>query len=156
MRKGFYHITTVIKDYLEARGDISTVLLGADISEIDTAKQSIFPMVFMLVQPATITGHITRYTFSLYFTDIVEETKGEKRQQLEAFFGVTDVQDVWARMAAIAEETFAYFQRGAGYSSQYQVNGDGTLTPFTEAYGNLLAGWELTLSIDVKNAAQIC
>lgn len=156
MRKGFYHITQKVRDYLEARGDISTVHLGVDITQIDQKKQSIFPLVFILVEPATLTASITRYTFSLFFTDIVETTKGESREQFDAFFGVTDVQDVWARMGAIAEETFAEFKRGDAYEDGFQVNGDGTITPFAERFGNLLAGWELQISIDVPNGSKIC
>lgn len=155
MDKGFYQLTDGLKDYLRNREDINTVTLG-DLAEVDLNKQTIFPLAHLVFEQSTINTNTIDYDLSIYFISVVEMTKGEIRQQIDPFYGTTDIQDVWARMEIAAIETYAQLNKGDLAKAGFRTVDPPTLTPFKDKWENVLAGWQLTIRITLNHGVTTC
>jgi hypothetical protein len=155
MDKGFYQLTDTLKDYLRGRDDINTVTLG-DLTEVDLNKQTIFPLAHIVVENSTINPNTIDYDLSIYFISVVEMTKGEIRQQIDPFYGTSDIQDVWARMEVAAVETYAQINKGDISKAGFKNTEPPLLTPFKDRWENVLAGWQMSIRITLNHGVTVC
>ena len=153
--KGFYQVVDAVYSFLIARDDVSTVTIGT-VNDADLNKQTVFPLVHMVPTGASRGPQVTTYGFTFYFLDWVNETKDNPREQPDALYGITDLIDVWHSTDVTLTEFLAHFQRGAGYSNNFQLEQTSPSTPFQNRFTNLLAGWEANIQITVPNASPIC
>ena len=79
---GFYYAVSTLRDYLKNGGFINTVTTG-DIYEIDLAKQTIYPLVHIIVNNATPKENSLVFNISVLFMDIVDLSKQDNENVFE-------------------------------------------------------------------------
>jgi hypothetical protein len=149
---GFYYIVSTLKDYLKANGFINTVTTG-DIFEIDLAKQTIYPLVHIIVNNATPKENQLSMNLSVLFMDIVDLSKSDTT---DVFENNDNLLDVLNTQLALANRMITDLRRGSLYSDLVQLEGDALCEPFTDRFENKVAGWTVTFDLVVPNSMTIC
>lgn len=150
--KGFYDITTKLKDHFISDPIVNTVTEG-DIFEVDLNKQTIFPLVHMMVNNASFETNVVRFNVSLIAMDIVDISK---KATTDIFRGNSNEQDVLNTQLEVLNRAYALMLHGNLWDDKYVVDGNPTCEPFTERFENYLAGWTMTLDILIPNEVTIC
>jgi hypothetical protein len=101
--KGFYDITTKLKDHFTADPIINTVTEG-DIFEVDLNKQTIFPLVHMMINNASFETNVVRFNVSLIAMDIVDISK---KATTDIFRGNSNEQDVLNTQLEVLNRAYA-------------------------------------------------
>jgi len=149
---GFYRVTQVIKDTLQADENCNTVTYG-DITQIDLDKQTIFPLSHLILNGATSGENTMTFNFSVLVMDIVDVRKAEVT---DPFVGNDNEQDVLNTQLSVANKLIQKLRIGSLYSDKYQVVGDVTLEPFRDRFENQIAGWTATFDVIIENDVYIC
>ena len=149
---GFYRVTQVIKDTLQADENCNTVTYG-DITQIDLDKQTIFPLSHLILNGATSGENTMTFNFSVLVMDIVDVSKAEVT---DPFVGNDNEQDVLNTQLSVANKLIQKLRIGSLYSDKYQVVGDVTLEPFRDRFENQIAGWTATFDVIIENDVYIC
>ena len=155
MSKGFYNITTKIKDFLTANEDVSVVTMKV-LQDSDLDKRTIFTLANIIVQDTTFTSSIIRFSIQVALMDIVDITKENPKDEEDVFLGSDNLQDIMNTQLSVANDLFSALQRGSLETELYKINGDMVCNPFQDRFENLLAGWVLNLNIDIPNEQTIC
>ena len=150
--KGYYNITTAIKNQLDLDVFVNTVTLG-DIFKVDLNKQTIFPLSHIMVNNATYLNNIWQFNLSVLCMDIVDESKSET---IDIFIGNDNEQDVLNTQLAVINRMLEVVRRGDMYSDGYQLTGSPSVEPFVDRFENKIAGWTVTFDIQVANDMTIC
>mgnify|MGYP003127382704 FL=1 len=74
--KGFYNLTTKLKDTLEAEPFVNTVTYGS-IDDIDLNKQNIFPLSHIIINNVSIGEKTLTCNVSILAMNIVDINKSE-------------------------------------------------------------------------------
>ena len=149
---GFYRVTQVIKDTLQADENCNTVTYG-DITQIDLDKQTIFPLSHLILNGATSGENTMTFNFSVLVMDIVDVSKAEVT---DPFVGNDNEQDVLNTQLSVANKLIQKLRIGSLYSDKYQVVGDVSLEPFRDRFENQIAGWTATFDVIIENDVHIC
>jgi hypothetical protein len=149
---GFYTITEAMQTHFNNDVLVNTVTEG-DIFEVDLNKQTIFPLVHVMINNATFETNVVRFNVSLIAMDIVNITKDETTN---IFRGNNNEQDVLNTQLEILNRAYAQMLHGNMWDSAIVVDGNPTCEPFTERFENYLAGWTMTFDVLIPNDVTIC
>jgi len=149
---GYYYIIDKLRTYLKDTGFINTISVG-DLSWIDNAKQTIFPLSHIIVNNATPSEQTLSFNISILFMDIVDESKSAS---IDVFDGNDNTHDVLNTQLDLANRTFMDLIRGELYDDLVQVSGSPTCEPFVDRFENSIAGWTLTFDVIIPNDMTIC
>lgn len=150
--KGFYDLTTKIKDTLSAEPFVNTVTYGS-IDDIDLNKQNLFPLAHLMVNNCQVGERTLIFNISVMAMDIVDISKEETTDQ---FVGNDNEQDVLNTQLAVLTRVLNLLQRGTLYTDKYQVTGAVTCEPFVDRFENKLAGWAATFNVEIQNDMTVC
>lgn len=150
--KAFYDITTKLKQHFLADPIVNTITEG-DIFEVDLSKQTIFPLVHMMVNNASFETNVVRFNISLLAMDIVDISK---KPTTDIFIGNSNEQDVLNTQLEVLNRVYALMLHGNLWDDQYVVDGNPLCEPFTERFENYLAGWTMTFDLLIPNEVTIC
>jgi len=150
--KGFYSITEKIKAHFEADPITNTITEGS-IFDVDLNKQTIFPLVHLMVNTATFETNVVRFNVSLIAMDIVDISK---KEVTDLFRGNNNEQDVLNTQLEVLNRAYALLLHGDLWDDKFVVDGNPNCEPFTERFENLLAGWTMTLDILIPNEVTVC
>jgi hypothetical protein len=150
--KGFYQITTAIKDQLYKDIFVNTVSSG-DIFEIDLNKQTIFPLSHIIVNNATYNGNTWLFNISVLCMDVVDFSKTEQTNQ---FLTNDNEQDVLHTQLMVINRLLEVLRRGSLYDDLYQLQGTPNCEPFVDRFENKIAGWTVTFDVMVSNEMTSC
>lgn len=150
--KGFYQITTAIKDQLYKDIFVNTVSSG-DIFEIDLNKQTIFPLSHIIVNNATYNGNTWLFNISVLCMDVVDFSKTEQTNQ---FLTNDNEQDVLHTQLMVINRLLEVLRRGSLYDDLYQLQGTPNCEPFVDRFENKIAGWTVTFDVMVANEMTSC
>lgn len=148
----YFDIIDKLKEHFENDPLISTISQGS-IWDVDLNKQSIFPLVHIIVNTATFEGNVIRYNISLLAMDIVDISKEETTDK---FDGNDNELYVLNTMLAVHNRCYELLKRGDLYTDKFQVDGDPSCEPFTERMENNLSGWTMSCDILIPNDMTIC
>lgn len=149
---GYYYIIDKLKTYLKATDFINTVTTG-DLTFIDNAKQTIFPLSHIIVNNATPSEQSLTFNISILFMDIVDESKSATT---DIFEGNDNTHDVLNTLLDLANKTYMDMVRGELYDDLVQISGNPTCEPFVDRFENSIAGWTLTFDVIVPNEMTTC
>ena len=149
---GFYSIVSEIKEFLKSTEMINTVTIG-DISKIDLDKQTIYPLVHITPNNAQLQENLIILNVSVFFMDIVDESKTES---INDFDGNDNELDVLNTQLHLANRLVVEMLRGKMFTDQIQIIGTPNAEPFTERFTNSLAGWTVTFDVQIPNEMTIC
>jgi hypothetical protein len=150
--KGFYQITTAIKDQLYKDIFVNTVSSG-DIFEIDLNKQTIFPLSHIIVNNATYNGNTWLFNISVLCMDVVDFSKTEQTDQ---FLTNDNEQYVLHTQLMVINRLLEVLRRGTLYDDLYQLQGTPNCEPFVDRFENKIAGWTVTFDVMVANEMTSC
>ena len=150
--KGFYQITTAIKDQLYKDVFVNTVSSG-DIFEIDLNKQTIFPLSHIIVNNATYNGNTWLFNISVLCMDVVDFSKTEQTDQ---FLTNDNEQDVLHTQLMVINRLLEVLRRGSLFDDLYQLQGTPNCEPFVDRFENKIAGWTVTFDVMVSNEMTSC
>ena len=148
----YYNILNTLKGHFDNDPFINTVTEG-DIFAVDLAKQTIFPLVHIIVNNATFEANIIRFNISLLAMDLVDISKTENT---DPFIGNNNEQDVLNTTLAVLNRCYEFMRRGDLYSDNYEVDGNASCEPFSERFENNIGGWTMTFDLLVPNSMTIC
>ena len=148
--RGFYELTTAIKDYLEANNHINTVALK-DLDEVDLNKRTIFPLAHINVGSASFPDNIIRFDITVSCMDIVDIVKTNVKDKTTPFFGNDNKQDILNTMLTVVNGLNLSLKKGTLSDDLYQLNGEASAEPFEDRFENLLTGWSITFQVDIPN-----
>ncbi len=150
--RGFYQITTTIKDNLLNDENVNTVTTG-DITKIDLSKQTIYPLSHILVNNVSQEDQVLRFNISVFCMDIVDVSKDET---INTFVGNNNEHDVLNTQLAVINKLIETLRSGTLYQSKYQLDGVVSCEPFYDRFENEVAGWVGTMDILIDNDINIC
>ena len=155
-----YEITNKLRVFLEQRQSLSTVKYG-DIDEVDLNKTTLFPLAHFFLQSAQFNRRTITFRLNLMFLDIVDAEKGPLDESLnitEDQFYKSNLHEVLNDLhkEVVALLTTLTDYRGSLATEQYVLQGEPTAEMLYEEFENKLAGWGLTLDIEVPNDINAC
>ena len=149
---GFYDILNKLKVHFDNDPIVNSVTQG-DIFQVDLNKQTIFPLIHLMVNSSTLSDNTMSFNVSVIAMDIVDVTKVEA---LNSFEDSDNELDVLNTQHSVLNRAYQQMLHGNLWDDKYVIEADPTLEPFTERFENLLAGWTMTFDIVVPNEMTIC
>lgn len=149
---GYYNLLTKIKEHFDSDALVNTVTQG-DIFEVDLNKQTIFPLVHIIVNSVQFVSNVQQANVSIMAMDIVDISKDETTS---LFDGNDNELDVLNTQLAILNRVYEMLRRGDLYDDSFQVTGAPNCEPFIDRFENKLAGWTMTFDVLFPNDMTIC
>ena len=149
---GYYNLLTKIKEHFDSDALVNTVTQG-DIFEVDLNKQTIFPLVHIIVNSVQFVNNVQQANVSIMAMDIVDISKDETTS---LFDGNDNELDVLNTQLAILNRVYEMLRRGELYDDSFQVTGVPNCEPFIDRFENKLAGWTMTFDVLFPNDMTIC
>lgn len=148
----YYDLLDNIKAYLEGNSNINTVNVG-EVFDVDLSQKTIFPLANIDTESVVFNTRTITFSVNILCMDIVDETKRNEKDQFEPFIGANNLIDIKNTQLAVINGLQSSLRRGGMFSNRYVLDEDISVSarPFQDRFENLLAGWQLTLEIDVPN-----
>ncbi len=150
--RGFYQVTETIKETLLDDPNVKSVTIG-DITEVDLAKQTIFPLSHIVINNAVQEEKTITFNISVLTMDIVDQSKEETT---DLFVGNNNLHDVLNTQLAVINKVIQKLRMGTLYTDLYQIDGSVTCEPFLDRFENNIAGWASTFDVIIENDIRIC
>ena len=148
----YYSVLEKIKTQLINDPFCNTVTQGS-IFEIDTSKQTVFPLSHIIVNGASFRSNLIVYNVSILAMDIVDITKEETT---DIFIGNDNEQDVLNTQISVLNRLYEKLRRGNLYDDNYQVEGSPNIEFFSDRFENKLAGATMTFTLLTPNEMTVC
>ena len=149
---GYYNLLDKLKTHFDADVIVNTVTQG-DIFKVDLSKQTIFPLLHIMVNNCTLDSNTTTWNISLIAMDVVDLSKSATTN---LFLGNDNEIDVLNTQHAVLNRAYEIIKHGSLAYDLFMVEGTASLEPFTERFENYMAGWTMTLDIVTPNEMTIC
>ena len=149
---GYYNLLDKLKTHFDADAIVNTVTQG-DIFDVDLAKQTIFPLLHIMVNNCTLDERTTTWNISLIAMDIVDISKNTSTN---IFLGNDNEIDVLNTQHAVLNRAYELIKHGSLAYDLFMVEGTASLEPFTERFENYMAGWTMTFDVVTPNEMTIC
>ena len=149
---GYYNLLDKLKTHFDADVIVNTVTQG-DIFKVDLSKQTIFPLVHIMVNNCTLDSNTTTWNISLIAMDVVDLSKSVTT---DLFLGNDNEVDVLNTQQAVLNRAYEIIKHGSLAYDLYMVEGTASLEPFTERFENYMAGWTMTFDVVTPNEMTIC
>ena len=150
--RGYYQLTSTIEEQLRSTEFTNTVSIG-DISKVNLNKQDIFPLAHMIVNGVTAEEQVLRFDISILACDIVDQSKD---LTTDRFTGNDNEQDILNTQLLVLNKLIQKLRMGSLHTDMYQLDGNPSLTPFSDRFENELAGWTADITILIYNDIYIC
>mgnify|MGYP000920821251 FL=1 len=148
----YFDIIDKLKTHFDSDALVNTVTQG-NLFDIDLSKQTIFPLVHIIVNTASLEGNVVRYNISILAMDIVDITKDEEENK---FDGNDNELYVLNTQLQVLTRCYELLLRGDLWTDKFQIDGNPTCEPFVDRFENKLAGWTMTTDILIPNGMTIC
>jgi hypothetical protein len=141
---GYFKLLDTLTAECQAIATVNSVTHGLG-DAIDLDKQTIFPLIHIMIVDATPTSNIVTFTLKIWVLDIVDFNPSK-----------TDNLDyVHNDMYNIALRLHSSLLRGNLWNQGLEVSSV-KFSAIERAYENYLAGWQIDLSIMIPNHMSIC
>lgn len=149
---GYYNLLDKLKTHFDADAIVNTVTQG-DIFKVDLAKQTIFPLLHIMVNNCILSESTITWNVSLIAMDIVDIPK---EITTDVFTGNDNEIDVLNTQHAVLNRAYEIMKHGSLAFDLFMVEGTANLEPFTERFENYMAGWTMTIDIVTPNEMTKC
>jgi hypothetical protein len=150
--RSYYKISEVLESALLSNNITKTVTIG-DVSDVDLAKQTIFPLAHFIVNSVTSAEQTLTYNITVLAMDIKDTSKSE---ETDKFRKNTDEQDILNTQFGVLNNLMQKLRFGTLSEDGYKLTNDPTCEPFVDRFENNLAGWNAELEIEMPNDISIC
>jgi len=148
----YFDIIDKLKAHFDGDVLVNTVTQG-NLFDIDLSKQTIFPLVHIIVNNASLESNVVRYNISILAMDIVDITKDET---VSEFDGNDNELYVLNTQLQVLTRCYELLLRGNLWDDKFQIDGNPTCEPFVDRFENKLAGWTITMDVLIENSMTIC
>ena len=148
----FYNIIDKIKEVIVAEPFNNEITFG-DIADIDLKKQSLFPLSHVMVNNSTINNNYVTFNITIFFMDLVDISN---EQVTDLYRGNDNRQDILNTQLALATRVIRVLQKSDLYKDKFELINPATCEPFTERFGNMLAGWAVTFDCGTNDEMTYC
>lgn len=149
-----YTILDKLKTLLRANGITKYVTFG-DLLQVDLNKTTIYPLAHIVFGDVTFDDRVMSATIQVLCLDIVDD-KNTKEDEDE-FFGNDNLQDVLNTQLQVVNLLQQEMRRGDTFSENFQITTSVIANPIIDSYENELAGWGVTIDIEVPtNELSLC
>ena len=149
---GYYSLLSQLKTHFDTDVLTNTVTQG-NIFAVDLGKQTIFPLVHIMVNQITLNDNVLTANVTLLCMDNVSQRKEEAPNNFE---NADNEIDVLNTTLLILNRAFEKLKHGTMWDNMYKLRGAPTCEPFTERFENYLAGWAMTFDVDYPNDMDVC
>lgn len=150
-----YDIIENIKTFLRNHPIVNSVTFG-DMSQISLNKTEMYPLSHFSIGQTSILERTIEVSIDLVFLDIVNYTK-DLNSNDDGFRGdETNLIDIYNTQLQVANALISELRRGDLYKDKFQLVGTPVCTPFTPRYEDQIAGWGVTINIQLPNNISIC
>ena len=148
----YYNVVSTIENYLKNNISVNTVSLGP-ITDIDFDKQTVYPLSNIDINKVSFEGQFMIFEVQVFCLDIVDTTKEETHSLLKPIYGNNNLHDVYNTQLSVVNGLQSSLRRGELNYELYEVGSLDVVEANQVSYQgvNLLAGWEVTLSISLPN-----
>ena len=148
-----YSFTQFFNNVCLSHPNIKTFNVSDDVMDVDTAKQTLFPLAYMVINNATIAGYSQMvYNVNLLVMDrvqdILENSTGDFNRITKDYKTISNILDVWNTSMMTLGDIVVYIKNNA-QPYQFNIDTDVIMTPFQERFDNILAGFSCAMSISV-------
>jgi hypothetical protein len=155
-----YSFTQFFNSICLSHPNIETFNVSDDMFDADTAKQTLFPLAYMVLNNATITGYSAMtYNVNLIVmdrvTDVTQDSSGKFNSITKNYKGITNLLDVWNTSMMTLSDIIVYIKNNA-QPQDFTISTDVILTPFQERLDNALAGFSAVMNITVPFNPSAC
>lgn len=152
--KAYYYLISNLKSELESIATVNTVSVGA-IDDVDLLKKTIYPLVHIIVNSVRYGSRVNVYNVTIMAADVVDINKDTPENTFESN---DNEHDVLNSMDIVLNRLVQSMIRGDLYDREIIINEDDSpeAEPFTERFENYLAGWGISVDIQVPNEMSIC
>jgi len=148
--KEYYDLIDNIYTTLIGDNSINTVTSG-DIFDVDLSKQTIFPLAHLIISDISFGQGLMTFTINIIAMDIVDEYKESKQSTDNPQYLSDNKQDVLNTMLSVINRLQGSVRQGSLNDEGYEISGTPTASQFEDRFENLLTGWSLTMSIEMRN-----
>lgn len=149
--KAYTYLIDTLREAFEDIPLVTSITTGS-LDDIDNYKQTLFPLVHIIVNNMSPESNILRFNVTIMAMDVVDISQGEITDR---FRGNDNEQEVLNTTAIILIRVAELLRRGE-LNDRLEILGNASCEPFTERFENLLAGWAMTLDIILPNEMSIC
>ena len=133
-------------------GDIKQLIYltqQRDKQDNDKNEAPIYPLMYVIPVNVTQDENFVNYRFNVLICDIMNANNYD----IEV--------DLWSDTLAMAQDVLAQYKYSVysnqgNYQSKYDITLPTNITPFSEAYDDILVGWNLELQIQVDMPLNRC
>lgn len=151
--QSYLQVVEILRNELLANENITTVTQG-DISDVDLAKQTIFPLAHILVNNAIFSSTIITYNISVLIMDMVhnDDTADEP-----SIYQNTNEMYVHNTMLNVGNHLTDKLFNGSLYDGNTFVDrASVNAEPFVDRFENQMAGWAFTFDLVTRNNIDRC
>jgi hypothetical protein len=149
--KAYTYLIDTLREAFEDIPLVTSVTTGS-LDDIDNYKQTLFPLVHIIVNNMSPEANILRFNVTIMAMDIVDISQSETTDR---FRGNDNEQEVLNTTSIILIRVAELLRRGE-LNDRLEILGNASCEPFTERFENYLAGWAMTLDIILPNEMSIC
>lgn len=143
-----YTVLDKLKTKLKDNGITNTVTFG-DILEVDLDKTTIYPLSHISLGDVVFSSHIITATIQLFCLDVVDKTN--ELTDDDIFYGNDNLQDILNTQLQVVNDIQQELRRGGLFDENLQLTADITASPLLDNFENQLAGWAVTINIELPN-----
>lgn len=143
-----YTVLDKLKTKLKENGITNTVTFG-DILEVDLDKTTIYPLSHISLGDVVFAPHIITATIQLFCLDVVDKTN--ELTDDDIFYGNDNLQDILNTQLQVVNDIQQELRRGVLFDENLQLTTDITASPLLDNFENQLAGWAVTINIELPN-----
>lgn len=164
MRK-VYDVITAVRNHFEYNDTFTNKVVFGDIDDVDLNKVQMFPLTQFWMQNSTFNRRTIQFTLNFLFLDVVDDDNTNIKGGLfdlsksgDSFFGNSNFIDVLNQQHSVATDFLVSLTdyRGELAEQKYVLIGEPSAEMLYEKFENKLAGWGVSVTIEVPNDTAIC
>lgn len=149
----YFGLIDTLRTALETESQSCTTVTEGDLYDVDLSKQTLFPLVHLVVNNARFTSNTIVFNVSIIAMDIIDLNKNATTDK---FRGNDNEQDILEKMLLLLNRIYKLLQSGTLNDAGFDIENEPDCEPFRERHENNLAGWTMTLDIIAPNTMTSC
>lgn len=143
MKQTFNQILTAFENFCTTHKQVNTFFSGKTWNF--QAVTNVYPAVIMLPQPSSIQKGKVVLTFNIFIADILNKDR-------------SNLDEIFSDTLQIATDIVAYFQdENDTVGNSFMLDESSvSIEPFEEAFDDVLAGWMMTVSLEIPFSGSLC
>lgn len=150
--EAIYRVIDAIKTELSSNPFCNKVTLG-EISEIDLAKMTIFPLANITMDNVTHSENSLTFQITVVNVDIVDISKDVPADDI---YGNDNLIYIWTNQLYVINRLISRLRQSTVNDYIWQLDGDIQSEMINKEMENMLAGYSTTFSVTVPNDINKC